>query len=288
MVSFDAITHSWMVEFIKHRIADKRIVRLIQKWLAAGVMENGQWSESEVGTPQGATISPLMANIYLHYAFDLWANAWRQKHARGEVIILRFADDFIVGFEHRQDAERFLAQLKERFQKFGLELHPDKTRLIEFGRHAAERRRQAGLGKPETFTFLGFRHICARNRRGGFLLRRHTDAKRLRAKLKEVKTELRRRWHESEYEQGAWLQRVLRGYYNYHAVPTNRQALSAFRDQATRHWYQALRRRSQKDRTRWDRMHKLARRWLPYPRIQHPWPEVRFDVRQTQGKSRMQ
>jgi group II intron reverse transcriptase/maturase len=284
---FDSISHKWMVEFVKHRIADKRIVRLIQKWLAAGVIEkDGQLAEVEVGTPQGATVSPLLANVYLHYAFDLWAHDWRQRKAKGDVVIVRFADDFVVGFEHRQEAERFLAELKERFQKFGLEMHPDKTRLIEFGRHAAQTRQRRGEGKPETFTFLGLKHIGGKSKAGRFLLTRQTDPKRLRAKLKEVKTELRRRMHLPIKEQGAWLQSVVRGYFNYHAVPTNRRSIDAFRTEVGRHWFRTLRRRSQRRSLNWERMWKLDKRWLPRARILHPWPDERFRVR-TQGKNRM-
>jgi hypothetical protein len=240
----------------------------------------------EVGTPQGATVSPLWANVYLHYAFDLWAHDWRQRKAKGDVVIVRFADDFVVGFEHRQEAERFLAELKERFQKFGLEMHPDKTRLIEFGRHAAQTRQRRGEGKPETFTFLGLKHIGGKSKAGRFLLTRQTDPKRLRAKLKEVKTELRRRMHLPIKEQGAWLQSVVRGYFNYHAVPTNRRSIDAFRTEVGRHWFRTLRRRSQRRSLNWERMWKLDKRWLPRARILHPWPDERFRVR-TQGKNRM-
>jgi group II intron reverse transcriptase/maturase len=283
---FDAIDHEWLGKFLEHRIADRRILRLIRKWLAAGVLEDGKKTETEVGSPQGATVSPLLANIYLHYAFDLWAHDWRKRHARGDVIVVRYADDFLVGFQHRPEAEQFLAELRERLRKFALELHPKKTRLIEFGRFAADRRKRRGLGKPETFTFLGFTHICGKTKRDSFLVLRHTIAKRLRAKLQEVKTELGRRKHSAIPEQGAWLRSVVRGYFVYHAVPTNVRALGAFRTQVTRHWRHALNRRSQKGTVNWERMDRLADRWLPKARILHPWPEQRFDAR-TQGRSRV-
>jgi RNA-directed DNA polymerase len=281
---FDAIDHEWLMKFVEHRIADKRVLRLIRKWLSAGVMENGEWAATEEGTPQGATVSPLLANIYLHYVFDLWAQQWRRRHARGDVIITRWADDFIVGFQHRADAEQFLENLRERFRKFSLELHPEKTRLIEFGRKAAEGRKARGLGKPETFNYLGLTHICGRSRAGKFLLRRQTMRKRMQAKLSELKGELQRRRHLPIPEQGAWLAGVVRGYFAYHAVPTNMRAMMEFRTQVIRHWHRALRRRGQRDRTHWARMNRIARRWLPPARKRHPWPEQRFDVR-TQGKS---
>ena len=281
---FDAISREWMLEFIKHRVGDPRILRLIQKWLAAGVLENGKWARSKTGTPQGATISPLLGNIYLHYAFDLWAHQWRQRNARGDVVIVRYADDFAVGFQYQKDAERFLADLRERFRKFDLELHSDKTRLIEFGRYAARDRERRGLRKPETFKFLGFVHICSKTKEGWFLLKRQTDGKRMRAKLGQLKSVLLRMRHVSVPEQGAWLQRVVRGYFNYHAVPTNIVALDRFRTEIARHWYRALRRRSQKSRLTWTRMARLVERWLPHPRNLHPLPEQRFDVR-TRGRS---
>lgn len=284
-VSFDTIDHGWLVKFIEHRIRDRRIVRLIQKWLNAGVVEDGAWTASEVGTPQGATVSPLLANIYLHYVFDLWAQRWRRRYARGDVIITRYADDFIMGFQLRGDAERFLAELRERLAKFGLELHPDKTRLLGFGRYAREDRRRRGVaGKPETFDFLGFTHISARTRRGAFLLRRRTMKHRLRAKLREVAAVLRQRRHQPIPEQGRWLASVVRGHIAYYGVPTNRAALDSFRSQAGKSWYRALRRRSQRTRLDWSRMGRLINRWLPSVRIAHPWPEQRFAVR-TQGRS---
>ena len=281
---FDAISRRWMLEFLKHRIGDPRMLRLIQKWLTAGVLENGKWVRSKKGTPQGATISPLLGNIYLHYAFDQWAHQWRQRRARGDVVIVRYADDFAVGFQYRKDAEQFLADLRERLRKFELELHSDKTRLIEFGRYAARDRKRRGLGKPETFKFLGFVHICAKTREGWFLLKRQTDGKRMRAKLKQLKDVLLRMRHVSIPEQGAWLQRVVRGYFNYHAVPTNIVALDRFRTEIARHWWRALRRRSQKSRLNWRRMARLVNRWLPHPRNLHPLPEHRFDAR-TRGRS---
>jgi group II intron reverse transcriptase/maturase len=281
---FDAICHEWLVKFIEHRIADGRILRLIQKWLKAGVMEDGAWAECEEGTPQGATISPLLANVYLHYALDLWTQQWRGKQANGDVVIVRWADDFIVGFEHRKDAEQFLTNLRERLRKFSLELHPDKTRLIEFGRHAAKTRQTQQVGKPETFNFLGFTHICGKTRKGWFLLHRHTMRKRMQAKLREVKAELQQRRHQPIPEQGKWLQSVVRGYFQYYAVPTNIESLKSFRTQVIRHWHRALQRRSQRDRTSWERVNRLSVRWLPPAKILHPWPDDRFDVK-TRGRS---
>jgi RNA-directed DNA polymerase len=281
--AFTSLDHRWLVSFLEHRIADKRVLRLIQKWLGAGVIEDGSWTPEE-GVPQGASVSPLLANVYLHYVLDLWVRQWRRRHARGEVIVVRFADDLVLGFEHRDDAQRFWADLRERLARFGLELHPDKTRLIEFGRFAAERRRARGAGKPETFEFLGFTHICARSRSGRFKLKRVTSSKRMRAKLREVKAELRRRWHLPIPDQGRWLGAVVRGHLNYYAVPDNDEALEAFRTQITRHWHRALRRRSQRTRLNWTRMSRLASRWLPPARIRHPWPDARFDV-WTQGRS---
>jgi RNA-directed DNA polymerase len=281
---FSGLDHSWLERFLEHRIADRRILRLIQKWLRAGVIEDGEWLQTLEGTPQGASVSTLLANVYLHYVFDLWAHQWRRRHARGDVVIARFADDFVVGFEHRDDAERFRAALRERFAEFGLGLHEDKTRLIEFGRFAAQNRQARGLPKPETFDFLGFTHICATTRNGRFMLKRITSKKRLRAKLRAVKAELMRRRHLPVPEQGEWLASVLRGHYNYYAVPGNTTAVRVFRYQATRHWRHALRRRSQRTRVNWERMDRLSARWLPPVRVKHPWPEARFDAR-TQGRS---
>jgi group II intron reverse transcriptase/maturase len=275
---FDTVSHDWLLRFLEHRIGDRRVLRLISKWLKAGVMEEGVVTETETGTPQGAVISPTLANVYLHYVFDLWGHRWRQHEARGEVIFVRYADDTVAGFEHEWEAKRFLAELRRRMEKFALTLHPDKTRLIEFGRHAAQRRERRGLGKPETFTFLGFKHICGRTQKGRFCLVRKSRHDRMLAKLKAIKEELRRRMHDPIPEQGKWLRQVVRGYFAYHAVPTNGRSLSAFRYHVTRLWLRALRCRSQKDRFAWSRMTRLADDWLPLPRILHPWPNTRFAV----------
>jgi RNA-directed DNA polymerase len=281
---FTRLDHDWLEKFLGHRIADRRVLRLVSKWLGAGVIENGNWSQTVEGAPQGASVSPLLANVYLYYVFDQWADWWRRRHARGDVIIVRFADDFIVGFEYEEDAQRFLAELGQRLAKFALELHPDKTRLIEFGRFAAERRRARGLGKPETFDFLGFTHICAKMRDGRFWVRRITISKRVRAKLREVKDQLKRRRHQPVPEQGRWLASVIRGHMAYYAVPGNRATVASFRTQVTRHWYKALRSRSQRSCLDWRRMDRLATRWLPPARVMHPFPNDRFRVR-TQGRS---
>jgi group II intron reverse transcriptase/maturase len=281
---FGELDQSWLERFLEHRIADKRVLRLIQKWLRAGVIEDGEWSKTEEGTAQGASVSPLLSNIYLHYVFDLWADQWRRRNARGDVILTRFADDYVAGFEYRDDAERFLADLRGRFAEFGLELHPEKTRLIEFGRYAAANRARRGEPKPETFVFLGLTHICAKTRNGRFKLKRVTSKKKMRAKLISVKTEMRRRWHLSIPEQGRWLASVLTGHYRYYAVPDNIQALQAFREAIIRLWLKALRRRSQRSRMTWERMTRITDRWLPVARIQHPWPTTRFDAK-TQGRS---
>ena len=281
---FTSLDHRWLEKFLEHRIADKRVLRLIQKWMAAGVIEDGAWTDSVEGVPQGASASPLLANVYLHYVFDLWAHQWRTRHARGDVVIVRFCDDFVVGFEHRDDAERFWADLRERLAEFSLELNAEKTRLIRFGRFAVQQRKERGLGKPETFTFLGFRHICGKTQKGRFKLKRITDKSRMRTKLRAVKTELLRRRHLPIPEQGRWLASVLRGHCNYYAVPDNSAALNAFRYQIIGHWLMALRRRSQRTRLTWERMYRLADRWLPRVRILHPWPNARFDAT-TQGRS---
>jgi RNA-directed DNA polymerase len=281
---FTGLDQSWLVKFLEHRIADKRVLRLIQKWLRAGIIEDGEWSSTEEGTAQGASASPLLSNVFLHYVFDLWADQWRRRNARGDVILVRYADDYVAGFEQREDAERFLVDLRERFAEFGLELHPDKTRLIEFGRFAAERRKRRGLRKPETFDFLGLTHICATNRRGGFKLKRVTSKKKMQAKLKSVKTEMRKRMHDPIPEQGHWLAGVLQGHYNYYAVPDNSEAMRGFRRRVIWHWRQTLRLRSQKSKITWKRIDRLAARWLPQPRILHPWPAVRFDAK-TRGRS---
>ena len=272
---FGQLDRVWLRRFLEHRIADPRVLRLVDKWLAAGVVEDGIWSQTERGSAQGASVSPLLANVYLHYVFDLWVDWWRHHEARGDVIVVRFADDFTVGFQHRDDADRFLTALRGRFAKFGLELHPDKTRLIEFGRYAAERRRARGLGKPETLTFLGFTHICATGRKGRFWVRRKTESKRMRAKLRQVNDQLKRRRHSPIPEQGRWLASVLRGHFAYYAVPGN-DAPASFRYQVRRLWFRALRRRSQRHRLTWERMDRIATRWLPPARVMHPYPEVRF------------
>jgi group II intron reverse transcriptase/maturase len=281
---FTSLDHRWLMRFLEHRIADQRVLRLIGKWLSAGVIENGEWSQTVDGAPQGASASPLLANVYLHYVFDLWVAWWRRRHAHGDVIIVRFADDFVAGFEYEDDARQFLTDLRERFAKFGLELHPDKTRLLEFGRHAAWRRAARGVGKPETFDFLGFTHLCGKTKTGRFWLRRITISKRMRAKLREVNDQLKRRRHQPIPLQGQWLAAVVRGHLAYYAVPGNTDAVAAFRTQATRHWYKALRRRSQRTRLNWERMNRIATRWLPPARVKHPFPNVRFDAR-TQGRS---
>jgi len=276
---FDAIDHGWLQRFLEHRIADKRVLRLIAKWISAGVIENGALTKSAEGAPQGASASPLLANVYLHYVFDLWAHRRRGRNARGDVLIVRYADDYIVGFEHKDDAQRFLDELRGRLAGFGLGLAEEKTRLIEFGRFAAQHRKARGLGRPETFDFLGFTHICGRSRSGRFLLTRVTSKKRMAAKLREVNRELKRRRHRPIPEQGKWLGSVVRGHLAYYAVPGNSRATSTFHYQATRHWYRALRRRSQRNRLDWERMNRIATRWLPPARIQHPWPNQRFDVK---------
>lgn len=292
---FDAIDHEWLLKFLQHRIADRRILRLIRKWLRAGVSEDGTWSKTTVGTPQGAVISPLLANIYLHYVLDLWVQQWRTRHARGDVIVVRYADDFVLGFQSRSEAERFLRDLKARMQQFGLELHPEKTRLIEFGRFAAANRAKQGLGKPETFAFLGFTHYCTKRRsNGSFTVGRKSISKRLRATLQRVKVKLRKRMHELISVQGHWLRAVIRGWSNYHAVPGNYQSLTRFQTAVGRLWHQVLRRRSQtgKRTWTWDKTQRLTQRWFPPRKIHHPYPSDRFYLRHavtaaTQGKSRM-
>lgn len=281
---FDTLDHGWLVRFVEHRIADTRVVRLIQKWLRAGVLEDGVRTEGTVGTVQGGSISPLLANLYLHYVFDLWVQQWRTREARGDVVVVRFADDFVVGFEHRHEAERFLADLRERFAKFSLELHPDKTRLVEFGRFAAPNREKRGAGKPDTFDFLGFTHICGKTRKGRFKLLRQTSRKRMQAKLKAVAADLRERMHWSVPEVGDWLAAVIRGHIRYFGVPDNGPAITRFRFEIGRLWKRALNRRSQKDRTTWERMRRLIDRWLPPARICHPWPDKRLVVT-TRGRS---
>ncbi|MEK9133380.1 MAG: group II intron reverse transcriptase/maturase, partial [Pseudomonadota bacterium] len=283
---FGSLAHEWLVKFVEHRIGDQRVVRLIQKWLAAGVLEDGKRVRSEVGTVQGGSVSPLLANIYLHYVLDLWVQRWRKKQARGDMVIVRFADDFVVGFEHREEAERFLTELRERFAQFGLGLHPEKTRLIEFGRYADKNRRGRGDGKPESFNFLGFTHICGKTRQGWFTVLRQTMRKRWQAKIRAVRAELKRRLHDPVPEVGAYLRSVVTGHFRYFGVPMNGPALSAFRQAVARTWRWVLKRRSQTSRMPWSRFATYMARWLPHPRICHPYPSQRFAVT-TQGKSRM-
>jgi RNA-directed DNA polymerase len=283
---FDTLNHEWLVRFLEHRVADRRVVRLIQKWLRAGVLEEGERRRSEVGTVQGGSISPLLANVYLHYVFDLWVQRWRRTQTRGDVVVVRFADDFVVGFEHRAEAERFLTELRERFARFGLLLHPDKTRLIEFGRYADRNRRDRGDGKPATFNFLGFTHTCSQTRKGRFTVLRQTMRRRWQAKLQEVKAELRRRLHDPIPDQGRYLRSVLVGHTRYYGVPRNGPHLQAFRDALTRLWHRTLRRRSQTAFVPWTRMARVALRWLPVPHICHPYPNQRLAFL-TQGRSRM-
>jgi len=275
---FDEINQEWLIRFLEHRIGDRRIIRLIQKWLKAGVMEDGAVTVSDRGTGQGSVISPLLANIYLHYTLDLWAMRWRRREATGDMIFVRYADDFIVGFQHERDARCFLDEMRERLGKFALSLHPEKTRLIEFGRFAAERRQRRGLGKPETFNFLGFTFICGKTRAGKFQIKRKTRADRMRAKLKMVQEEMRRCMHQPIPDQGKWLYCVVRGYFNYHAVPTNSRALVAFRTEIARRWRRVLTRRSERTKLNWKQMKQLIDTWLPPPRILHPWPDKRFAV----------
>lgn len=278
---FDTIDHDWMDRFLEHRIGDPRVLRLIRKWLRAGVSEEGQWSPTRVGTPQGAVISPLLANVYLHYVLDLWIDQWRGRQAKGKVVIVRYADDFVMGFEHEADARRCLEALRERMAQFGLRLHPEKTRLIEFGSRARGNRKQRGEGKPESFDFLGFTHICSVDRHGRFSIRRKSIAKRMRVTLSRIGDALKRHRHKPLPEQGAWLRKVLLGWYNYHGVPNNIKSLDRFYYWVSRIWWKALRRRSQHaERTLWwARMAKIIKRWLPRPRITHPWPSVRFAVK---------
>jgi group II intron reverse transcriptase/maturase len=276
---FDKISHEWLVKFVEHRIADRRVVRLIQKWLNAGVLEDGKRIRVEEGTPQGGSASPLLANVYLHYVFDLWVQAWRRKQAHGDVIAVRFADDIVVGFQGRSDAMRFWAELTERMRRFGLELHPEKTRLLEFGPFAVRTRKQRGEGRPETFNFLGFTHICGKKRSNGrFTVLRQTIRERLQVKLNEVKVELRRRMHQPIPEVGQWLRSVVDGHNRYYGVPMNDPALHLFRIQVGRLWHRTLSRRSQNGRIPWDRMHRLIARWLPPVRIYHSYPLRRMGV----------
>src|SRR5882724_5821012 len=276
---FDEVSQHWLIHFVEHRVGDPRIIRLIQKWLKVGVLEDGVVAVSDKGTGQGSVISPLPANVYLHYVFDLWAERWRRREATGGMMIVRYADDIVVGFAHEVDARRFWDAMRKRFEEFALSLHPEKTRLIEFGRQAADRRDRRGLGKPETFNFLGFTHICGRSRHGKFLLKRKSRRDRMRGKLKEIKEEMRRRMHQSIPEQGRWLAQVVRGYFAYHAVPTNSAAIGAFRHHVVDLWRCSLSRRSQRGGITWQRIKQIADDWLPQPRILHPWPQQRFAVR---------
>ncbi len=276
---FDTIDHGWLIRFLEHRLADQRVVRLIQKWLNAGVLEEGQRTRVEEGTPQGGSVSPLLANVYLHYVFDLWVHAWRQKCAQGSVIVVRYADDIVLGFQAKSDAERFRTELVERFRRFHLEVHPEKTRLLEFGPYAADTQRRRGLGKPETFNFLGFTHICGKKRSNGrFTVLRQTIRQRMQAKLQEVKTELRRRMHRPIREQGAWLRSVVGGHVRYYGVPMNSRALRTFRFQVGWLWLRTLRRRGQRHRLTWARMQRHIARWLPPARVCHPYPLRRLGV----------
>jgi RNA-directed DNA polymerase len=276
---FDSVSQDWLIRFVEHRIGDKRIVRLIRKWLRAGILEDGVVTVGDRGTGQGSVISPLLANIYLHYVLDLWAERWRQREATGDMIIVRYADDVVAGFEHEADANRFLDAMRARFAEFALSLHPDKTRLIEFGRHATANRDRRGQGKPDTFDFLGFTFICGKSRGGKFLIHRKSRRDRVQAKLTEIKAELRRRMHGPLREQTEWLKQVVTGYFQYHAVPTNGPALGAFRFHVIGLWRRTLRRRGQQHRMTWRRIGKLADDWLPKPRILHPWPNQRFVVK---------
>jgi group II intron reverse transcriptase/maturase len=276
---FGAVSQKWLVRFLEHRIGDKRIIRLIQKWLKAGVLEDGVLSVDDKGTGQGSVISPLLANIYLHYVLDLWAKRWRQHASGSDMVIVRYADDVVVGFEREEDAHRFLDAMRVRLEEFELSLHPDKTRLIEFGRFAAANRKRRGLGKPETFMFLGFTFICGKSRSGRFQLQRKTRGDRMRTKLRTIKEELWRRLHWPIPEQGKWLRQIVSGHFAYFAVPTNARALAAFRHHVEELWRRTLRRRSQKDGFTWDRTTRVAEHWLPKPSILHPWPDVRFAVK---------
>ena len=276
---FDSVNQDWLIRFLEHRIGDRRILRLIRKCLRSGILEDGQVTVNTTGTGQGSVLSPLLANIYLHYCLDLWAERWRRREARGDMILVRYADDVVIGFKHAGDARRFREAMQARLETFALQLHPDKTRVLEFGRFAAEDRARKGLGKPETFNFLGFTFICGKSHGGSFLVYRKTRRDRMWAKLREIKEELLRRRHHSIPQQGQWLASVVQGFFGYHAVPTNLQALRSFRRHVETLWLKALRRRGQRDRFAWDRLRRLAEEWLPEPRILHPWPHERFDVK---------
>jgi RNA-directed DNA polymerase len=283
---FDTIDHGWMQKFLEHRIADRRMVRLLMKLLHAGVMEDGELREVGEGTPQGGNVSPLLANIYLHYALDLWAQQWRKRHARGEMYIVRYADDFVMGFQNEQDARAMREALASRLAAFGLELHPDKTRVLRFGRFAREKCEREGRRSPETFDFLGFTHIAGIDRRGAFQLKRRTSRKKRKAKLAKLSEEMHRRRHEPVPLQHAWLCSVLRGHYRYYGVPTNTPALKSFRERVRSGWHRQLQRRSQ--RARWNCARRAAheeRFPLPLPMIHHPWPSLRRAVPSTRGGS---
>jgi group II intron reverse transcriptase/maturase len=273
---FDNLDKSWLIKFVEHRVADPRILRLIQKWLNAGVMEEGKWSETKTGTPQGSVISPTLANIYLHYVFDLWVDVWRTKCAQGDVVVVRYADDIVLGFQYQAEADRFLEKFRERMGKFGLEPHPDKTRRIEFGRYAEQNRERRGEGRPETFDFLGFTHISGKNGKGYFTVKRKTIRKCMRGRLQQIKQQLRKRMHDPVPHTGEWLKSVVQGYFNYHAVPGNMDSLRVFRARVTRLWRRILLCRSQTHRLSAARMYALEERWLPVLRPIHPYPEHRF------------
>ena len=283
---FDSICHEWLVKFLEHRIADKRVIRHVKKWLKAGVLEDGQWRRVDEGSPQGGSVSPLLANVFLHYAFDLWGHQWRKRQGKGRMIIIRYCDDFVVGFEDHWDAERFRHDLEERLRRFKLELHPEKTRLLEFGQRAAERRDRRGGTKLGTFEFLGFTHYCGKRKDGRYVVMRRSSSKRMRRKLADIKKQLRRRMHLPIPEQGKWLRSVLVGWFRYHGVPFNADAMNCFRHQVTLRWLRSLRRRSQRAgrRLTWARMHRLICTWLPYPKCYHPFPIQRLRV-STQGRS---
>ena len=276
---FDSISRDWLIRFLEHRIGDRRVLRLIKKWLRAGVLEEGRQIDAGRGTAQGSVISPVLANVYLHYVLDLWViRKWRPQEARGDVIIVRYADDYVVGFEHRDEAQRFLRELKERFSRFELELNADKTRLIEFSRYAERNRRARGEGRPETFDFLGLKHYCRKDRNGRFGLGRKPVRKRMNRTLKRIKIELRGRWHDDVMDTGRWLGRVLRGWLNYYAVPTSFRYLRQFVWRLRRSWIRGLRRRSQKDRFSWTWLMAISVKLWPKLRIVHPWPTTRFAV----------
>jgi len=283
---FDAIDHEWLLRFLEHRIADRRLLRLIQKWLRAGVLEEGRRRASRLGSPQGATISPLLANVYLHYAYDLWVHQWRKRHAHGEVIVVRYADDAVVGFEHEEDAHRFLVALRERLGRFKLELHPDKTKLVRFREPCSSRAgASAGNRESRSFCFLGFTHGWGKKRNGRYDVIRRTEPRRMRASLKAVKRQLVRRRHDPVPEQGSWLAQMLRGYFAYYAVPTNSRTIGRFRTEIIRLWRRQLRQRSQRTVLNWKRMNRLSLHWLPPARVQHPWPDKRFYATTRGGSS---